>query len=882
MASFHSKSINQALIDTNSSKDGLSSAQVKERKVEGKVDNNKLKRNNIALKFLSQFSDLMIIILLIAAAVSITIGIIEKTAGEIADGCIILFIVIMNAVFGVVQEHKAEKSLEALSKLSQQEIVVERDGVPVKILTKDLVIGDVIILDAGVILPADVRLIETHSLQIEEASMTGESNAIEKDSRVICKEDAPLGERKNMAYKGTVVSFGRGRGLVVALDEDTELGKIAKVIKDNEKQLTPLQKSIKDVGKMLTYLVLGIAVVTFIIQLCISSTSIMEAFLTAVAISVAAIPESMPAVITIIMSLGVARLAKQKAIVKRLHSVETLGCCDVICSDKTGTITQNKMTVVAGYSDGSVQEKKFTKTETNVLLMKSALLCNDTTMSEEKIIGDPTEVALTEFGVKYKVFKNIIEEENLRINEIPFDSKRKLMSVLTENKEEEKVMWTKGAIDSILERCDRIYTNGKVHALTEKTKQDIIKANDQMSDNALRVLAFAFKKIDSIDDFKEEKLVFIGLIGMIDPPREEIKAAVKKCRQAGMRPVMITGDYSQTAYAIAREVGIAKDLKEVITGAELAKLSDDDLFNNIESYSVYARVSPEDKVRIVQALKKKGHVVSMTGDGVNDAPSLKKADIGIGMGITGTDVAKEVSDMIIADDNFATIVVAVEEGRKIYRNIQKTVKFLFSANLAELMSLFIATIFFPSYVYLFPVQILFVNLITDSLPAIALGVENPDSDLMDVPPRNVKKSLFSNGIGVSIIILGLFQTIYVVTAYILGVIFFSPQIATTLAFYTLNIIQMFYLASMRTDVNIFRSKPHKNKFFLLSLLLCFGLTALFAFTPLRTVLRLEALSLLQWGIVFGLSVVMLITSEIYKIVEKAIKKKKAQQNNQAK
>lgn len=875
MDNFHSKSINQALIDTNSSKDGLSSVQASERKVVNNQDEH-IKRNSIAFKFMEQFADLMIIILLIAAAVSIAIGIINRTAGEIADGCIILAIVIMNAIFGVVQEHKAEKSLEALKKLSQQEILVQRNGEKLKISTDELVVGDVIILEAGVILPADVRLIETHSLQIDEASLTGESNAVEKDSRVVCNDDAPLGERKNMAYKGTVVSFGRGRGLVVALGDETELGKIAKVIKENEKQLTPLQKSIKDVGKMLTYLVLGIAVVTFIIQLCISPTGVLDAFLTAVAIAVAAIPESMPAVITIIMSLGVARLAKQKAIVKRMHSVETLGCCDVICSDKTGTITQNKMTVVCGYSDGQLQEKKFLKTDTNMLLMRSALLCNDTTIAEEKVVGDPTEVALTELGQKYKIFKHQIDDEEKRINEIPFDSKRKLMSVLTQNQNQECIMWTKGAIDSILDRCDSIVIENKIVPLTKEKKEQILTANNEMSDKALRVLAFAYKDIKSEEEFKEEKLIFIGLLGMIDPPREEIKSAVKKCRRAGMRPVMITGDYSQTAFAIAREVGIAKDISEVITGVELSKLSDDDLFENIEKYSVYARVSPEDKVRIVQTLKKKGHVVSMTGDGVNDAPSLKKADIGIGMGITGTDVAKEVADMIIADDNFATIVVAVEEGRKIYRNIQKTVKFLFSANLAELLSLFIGTIFFPSYVYLFPVQILFVNLITDSLPAIALGVENPDSDLMKVPPRNAKKGLFSNGIGVSIIILGLFQTAYVVTAYVLGMMLFSPQVATTLAFYTLNIIQMFYLASMRTDVNIFLSKPHKNKFFLLSLLLCFGLTALFAFTPLRTVLRLEALSLLQWGIVFGLSLVMLITSEIYKVIEKAIRKKKNQ------
>lgn len=871
MKNFHALNIKQSLFELSSSKNGLTTEEAEERKV--KFFKNE-KKGNFVTKFFEQFADFMIIILLIASAVSITIGIVQQAKGEIVDGSLILVIVLMNAIFGVIQENKAEKSIEALSKLTVQEIAVLRDGEIKKLKIEKLVVGDVIILEAGVILPADVRIIESHSLQIDEASLTGESHVIEKESGIVCKEDAPLGERKNMAYKGTYIAFGRGLGLVTALEEDTELGKIAKVISETTKETTPLQKSIKNVGKILTFVVLGVAVVTFIIEITISPLNYMEAFLTAVAISVAAIPESMPAVITIIMSLGIARLAKQKAIVKRMHSVETLGCCDVICSDKTGTITENKMTVVSSYCNFLVQEKKLSKTEESILLLKCSLLCNDTQESKEKILGDPTEIALTEYGKKNKIIKKDIDTENERIDEIPFDSVRKLMSVLTMQKENTKTMWTKGAVDKLIDRCDRIVVNGKVREITDIDKKEIIEANTKMSGKALRVLAFAYKDINSADEFKEKDLIFIGLMGMIDPPRKEILEAVKKCRKAGMRPVMITGDHSETAYAIAKEIGLVQKESQVITGQELSKLNDKELFDKIENYSVFARVSPQDKVRIVDTLKKRGHVVAMTGDGVNDAPSLKKANIGIGMGITGTDVSKEVSDIIVSDDNFATIVVAVEEGRKIYKNIQKTVKFLFSANLAELLSLFVTTLIFPAFVFLLPVQILFVNLITDSLPAIALGVENPESSLMEEKPRDPKKSLFADGVGISIIVLGIFQTLFVVLTYFIGIKFFSPEIATTMAFYTLNIIQMFYLISVRTKANIFKSKPHKNKLLLLALGFCFGLIALFAFTPIRSLLRLEMLGWVHWAIIFGFSVLMLIVSEVYKLIEKLIIKNK--------
>lgn len=872
MEEFYSQSSDKVLKRLSSRKEGLSLSEINERENTRRDDSPKVKKHGLVSRFFEQFFDFMIIILLIASAVSIVIGIIEKTAGEIIDGCIILAIVIMNAIFGVVQEYKAEKSLEALNKLTQPECFVMREGQLKKISTKNLVLGDIVSLESGSIVPADLRLIEAHQLSIDESALTGESHVVQKDDQILCRENSPLGERRNMAYKGTQVNCGRGFGVVTALGEDTEFGKIAKAIKDEQKEMTPLQKSIKDVGKVLTYLVLIIAVVTFVLEICITPNSIMDAFLTAVAIAVAAIPESMPAVITIIMSLGIARLAKQKAVVRKMHSVETLGCCDVICSDKTGTITQNKMTVTSIYYGGILQNSRYRLNEDGNKLVMAGLLCNDAVENAKGFIGDPTEVALAEFGKKFKFNKKTISEENERINELPFDSNRKLMSVLCKM-DGKNVMITKGAYDRILEKCNKVLINGKLLQLDSKEREKIESANNQMCSGALRVIGFAYKMVNTENDFVEDNLIFVGLIGMLDPPRKEIKAAVKKCKRAGMRPVMITGDYSQTAFAIASQIGLATSEKQVMTGTMLAGLSDSELEQIVENYSVFARVSPEDKVRIVEAFKKRGHVVAMTGDGVNDAPSLKRASIGIGMGQSGTDVAKEVSDLIITDDNFATIIVAVEEGRKIYQNIQKTVKFLFSANLAELLSLFVVTLLFPQYVFLFPVQILFVNLITDSLPAIALGVEEPEANLMDMPPRNRKKGLFSDGIGISIIVLGLVQTALVVLAYVIGLKCFSESIAVTLSFYTLNIIQFFYLASMRTNASIFKSKPHKNKFFLLAVGFCFALTAIFAFTPLRGLLKLEVLSFGQWMIIFGLSMAMLVISEIYKTIEKFIKRR---------
>ncbi len=870
---FYKKSVEQCLKETSSCKNGLSETEAKQREKDVLHDEFFDEKHGIVSKFFAQFFDLMIVILLLASLISIVIGVVQKTSEEIIDGVAILAIVIMNAVFGVVQEYKAEKSLQALKKLTEQEVFVYRDGSLKKISSTELVIGDIISLEAGTILPADCRLIESSEIKIDESSLTGESEAVSKNAEYVASHNLPIAEQKNMVFKGTNVTYGRGKACVVALGIDTEFGKIAKGVKENSKELTPLQKSIKDVAKVLTFLVLAIAFVTFIIEICISPANIMEAFLTAVAIAVAAIPESMPAVITIIMSMGIARLAKQKAVVKRMHAVETLGCCDVICSDKTGTITQNKMTVTALYYDGEVHFQKYKHSPSFENLCKYMMLCNDTTFSKGQFLGDPTEVALSNFCLKQGLNKEEIEKVFLRTREKPFDSNRKLMSAAFKTQEQE-IMITKGAVDYLIEKCSSIIINERVYPMTDKIKNQVIRANAEMSKKALRVLAFAVKSIKG-EPLEEDNLTFVGLVGMIDPPRKEIFHAVKKCKRAGMRAVMITGDHKETAFAVAKEIGLAKNEEQVLCGWQLDEMSDEELNSKIENIAVFARVSPQNKVRIVQALKTRGHIVAMTGDGVNDAPSLKNASIGIGMGKSGTDVAKEVADIIITDDNFATIVVAVEEGRKIYQNIQKTVKFLFSANMAELLSLFIVTIFFPQYVFLLPVQILFVNLITDSLPAVALGVENPEQDLMVQPPRNSKKGLFADGNGVSIIILGLAQTLLVVISYVIGLYVYGQYTATTMAFYTLNMIQMFYLASMRTSQPFYKSKPFKNKFFILAVAFCFALVALFAFTPLHTVFGLETLGLQAWMIILGLCFAMLAISELYKFCEKKILLKKA-------
>lgn len=860
---YFAKNIEECLKAFASSKQGLSFQQAKQR--EGQLRAMQIKpakKSGLLKKFALQFCDLMILILLAAAAVSFVIGIVQNTTSEMIDGVVILAIVLMNAIMGVLQENKAEKSLQALEKMTQPEAVLVREGRQMKLNAQLIVPGDIVVLQAGSIAPADCRLIESNALVLDEASLTGESLPVEKQAQFVGKQNTPIAERKNMVYNGTTVVAGRGLGMAVGVGKDSELGKIADVIASCKKEMTPLQKGIKDLGKVITFLVLGMAVITFILQLC-SHYSPMDAFLTAIAISVAAIPESMPAVITIIMSLGISRLAKQKAIVKHMHSVETLGCCDVICSDKTGTITQNKMQVKAIYCDGKLSYSKGSGGKDFSLMLSAMSLCNNAGNGKSGFNGDPTDVALAEFAKKYGFDKNQLELQNRRLAEKPFDSVRKLMSTANMYNGK-KVVFVKGAVDFLLKKCEKIVINGIEVDLTQQRRQQIEKINSSMAGKALRVIAFAFKNVYRHIGYDENGLTFIGLAGMIDPPREEVKAAVKKCMQAGMRPIMITGDHMETAFAVAKEVGIAKSKNQVMSGGEIDALNDEQLKKRLASVSVFARVSPENKVRIVEGLKSMGHIVAMTGDGVNDAASMKKANIGIGMGITGTDVTKQVADLIVTDDNFATIVVAVEEGRKVYTNIQKTVKFLFSANMGEILALFLATIIFPQYVFLLPIQILFVNLITDSLPAIALGVEPAEKGIMQAKPRGKNKGLFSDGNAFMTITMGVVQTLLTLSAFCIGLCIYGQASAMSMAFYTLNIVQFFYLISIRTEKSIFKSNPFANKYCNLAILFAGGLLALIALTPLHTILKLAPLNGFEWGYIFLVSMVMLFASELCK------------------
>ncbi len=862
----YQKSVEDVLQTYNSSKDGLSSSAAQERLQEAKGFHIVAgKRQSFFSKFLCQIKELMVLVLLMSGIVSIIIGIISHSGSEIIDGGIILGIVFMNALFGVFQERKSEKAIESLKNMTQAETKVLRDGKVFKIKTTELVLGDVVCLEAGSIVPADLRLIETANIKISEASLTGESEAVEKFADAVYDKEMALADRRNMAYASSIVENGHAKGVVVALGTKSEIGKIAESLKETKKELTPLQKAIQGVGKFLTYIILLMAGITFVLEVVANPNQILQAFLTAVAISVAAIPESMPAVITIIMSLGVAKLSKQKAIVKHLHAVETLGACDVICSDKTGTITQNKMKVEDYFTFFDAKSQEFE------IFLNSMVLCNDVQVGAAGYVGGSTEVALAEFAKTKGVELFDAQKRFVRCKEVSFNSARKMMTTMNEVNGE-KVCFTKGALDRVLKRCTSYVQDNQILPLDDAAKKRVLAENKKMCADALRVICFAFKEACS-GDIVEEDLVFLGLCGLQDPPRPEIEEAVKKCRKAGMRPVMITGDYKDTAYAIAKKVGIAKSEDEVVSGEEIDKFSNEEFAKVVEKCCVFARVSPAHKVRIVEALKANGHITAMTGDGVNDAPSLKKADIGIGMGKTGTDVTKDVADIIITDDNFATIIVAVEEGRKIYSNIQKTIKYLFSANMAEILSLFLLTIFFPGLTFLLPVQILFVNLITDSLPAIALGTQPPEHNIMQQKPRRKNEGLFGDGMGVSLLVLGSVQTALTMAAYLYGLFMQGEAVAITMAFYTLNLIQLFYMFTARTKESCFKSNPFKNKFFNLSMIFGLGMIVLMATTGFGKLLQLEKLDIFGWLVVMALSVSIIFIGELYKLVEVKVRKK---------
>jgi len=769
-------------LETNC-KTGLTNEQVAQKREKyGYNELKETKKKSLLVKFLEQFKDFMIIVLIVAAIVSGVVGTIE---GEgFTDSIIILVVVIVNAIIGVAQENKAEKSLEALQKLSSHVAKVIRNGKVEVLQSRDLVPGDVVVLETGDYIPADLRIVEEVNLKVQEASLTGESVPVEKSVEVIEKKQVGIGDRSNMLFSSSLVTYGRGKGIVVETGMNTEVGRIAEIINDTVQNETPLQIKLNKLGKTLGIVALLICVVIFIIGLGIGKEPL-DMFMTAVSLAVAAIPEGLAAVSTIVLAIGVQRMVKKHAIVKKLPAVETLGCATVICSDKTGTLTQNKMTVQKIFYNNQLKPLEEIQTRENELnrLVEVCVLCNDTKIGKDnELTGDPTETALTSMAMKMNYdIADMLEDD--RVQEIPFDSERKLMT--TVNKIGDKyIVLTKGGIDELLARCKGYIINGEVKTDLENYKLTINQYNDAMAKDALRVLAMAYKEIDHCPEKEEMQniendLIFVGMLGMIDPPRVEVKAAVEKCKSAGIKTVMITGDHKMTAVAIAKSLGILEKEEEAILGADVENISDEELIKNIRNYSVYARVSPEHKVRIVKAWQANGEIVAMTGDGVNDAPALKNADIGCAMGIVGTDVSKEAADVILTDDNFATIVSAVEEGRRIYDNILKAIQFLLSSNVGEIVVLFLAILLTPFLSsqfgidvglieVLLPIHLLWINLVTDSLPALALAVDPPEKDIMERKPKKTK-GIFTKGMTWRILYQGVMIGLLTLSAFIIGI-----------------------------------------------------------------------------------------------------------------
>ena len=880
----HDKEAGEVLAALSVTEQGLSSAEAEKRAAEyGKNALKEAKKKSLIVKFLEQFKDVMIIVLLAAAVVSAVIALVEGEYSELIDAGVILLIVVLNAVIGVVQENKAENAMEALKNMNKAFSKVLRDGEWKHLASEELVPGDIVKLEAGDIVPADMRLLTSASLKIEEAALTGESVPSEKDAEKVVDVAAPLGDRADMAYSGGTVAYGRGTGVVTHTGMSTEVGKIATMLTDGSQQTSPLQKQLGKTAKLLSILVLAIAAVIFIVQAVKDPDNIMEAFMTAVAIAVAAIPEGLPAVVTIVLAIGVQRMSKRNAIVKNLPSVETLGCCEVICSDKTGTLTLNQMTVKGyylpkcGFKTTDDEREPGSDEE---LFLRAMALCNDTEKTSEGLVGDPTETALVAYAEDCGFDHRKLVADYVRVDEVPFDSGRKLMTTVNEH-EGEREAYVKGAPDMLLPRCTRILVGDEVRAITEKDVEEIKKANSRMAKKALRVLGVAVKTGDLTHETLESDLTFVGLVGMIDPPRAEVKDAVRVCIGAGMRPIMITGDHAETAAAIATEIGILREGDKVILGAELDKMSDEEFAATIEEYSVFARVSPENKVRIVTTYQGKGKVVAMTGDGVNDAPSIKRADIGIGMGITGTDVSKGAADLVLTDDNFATIIGAVEEGRKIFSNIKKAIQFLLSANIAEVLCLFIATMM--NIPFLSPLMILWINLVTDSLPALSLGMEEAESDVMKKSPRKSSASLFAGRTGVDIIVQGIIQTALVMTAFFIGTNIFEAvdgarhEEAMTMAFVSLALIQLFHAYSMRSqDHSILNRKLFANKYINLSFIIGVALTVFIVVVPkVNTVFGTVMLNGVEWAISIAVAVAVIPCVEIYKLIVRIIQRQKA-------
>ncbi len=882
MKFYHHNSIGETLDQLKTSAEGLSSEEAIIRLAKhGENTLKSAKKQNYFLKYMAQFKDVMVIILIFAAIISLVFAIVEQRNTELIDAGIIFGIVIVNATLGFTQELKAENALESLKKMAKPFTNVLRDGEEKKIRTDDVVVGDIVLLEAGDVVPADLLLLDTASLKCDESSLTGESSAVEKTAGVVLSEKTPLGDRKNMCFSSTVIVYGRGTGVVVATGQNAEIGKIASLLINENKEVTPLQKSLAKLGEIITFIVLAIAIVIFLVDVIFAHQGYVDSFMTAVAIAVAAIPESLPAIVTIILSIGVTKLAKKNAIIKKLHAVETLGCCQVICSDKTGTITQNKMTVREVFVGENFKNVIDLQNAFHLQLLTCMTLCNDAKKQKGGYFGDPTETALIQFTETFEMNKRGLDIKFRRVGEIPFDSNRKLMTTVNICGNN-YVQWTKGAVDELLDRCTHIYDNGNVRKLNINDIEVIKKKNNQMCNLALRVLAYATRTLGEVENveesnkkkyektIEEKNLTFLGLSGMMDPPREEVYAALEECRSAGLRAVMITGDHKDTAYAIAKELGMVKNEKEVVNGSFLDKFTDRQLIKEINNYNVFTRVSPEHKVRIVKALQANGKIVAMTGDGVNDAPSIKTANIGIGMGIVGTDVTKEVADMILADDNFATIVVAVKEGRRIFANIQKTIQFLLGCNIAEVLTVFALTLMFPTHQFLTAVQLLFINLVTDTLPSIALGLEVSENDSMKKPPRNPKENIIGGRVGVNIVYQGISQTLIIIGVYLVGnYVFNSNIVATAMAFLTINFIQLFHMYNVRTTKSVFAENPFRNMLLNLAFTVEFGFLLAVSLIPgVANIFGICHLSFLQWLTVLGGSMLIIPVCEGAKFLQR--------------
>ena len=884
---YYLESSSEVFGEVKSTENGLTSEQARRRSAE--TGKNKLaegKKTPLILRFLSQFADPMIIILIAAAVISAITSVLQKEFPS--DVIIIMFVVIVNAILGVYQESKAEKAIEALQKMAAATTKVLRDGKVCEIPSEDLTVGDVVLLEAGDAVPADGRIFESASLKIEESALTGESVPVNKFIKAIGLEgqkDVPLGDRKNMMYMGSTVVYGRGKAVITSIGMDTEMGKIAGALSSAKDEQTPLQKKLGQLSKILSFIVLGICVFMFafdIVRALVTGTEmnldfLLGSFMLAVSLAVAAIPEGLAAVVTVVLSIGVTNMSKKTAIIRKLTAVETLGCAQIICSDKTGTLTQNKMTVVEHYCDN---EK---------MLAEGMALCTDVNLDDDgNLVGEPTEMALVAYSMSLGMNKNELLKSAPRVGEAPFDSNRKMMSTI--HKTADGILqFTKGAPDEILKHCTRIFKNGEVSPLTDADRDAVLKKNKEFADRALRVLACGYKQLscvpeDQSPDNIENELVFCGLVGMIDPVRPEVKAAIEECRGAGIRPIMITGDHKDTAVAIALELGIIKDKSEAITGAELDDISDEDFKEKVTQYSVYARVQPEHKVRIVNAWKSRGMITAMTGDGVNDAPSIKSADIGVGMGITGTDVTKNVADMVLADDNFATIVSAVEEGRRIYDNIRKSIQFLLSSNLSEVMAIFTANLL--GFTILKPVHLLWINLVTDCFPALALSMEKGEKDLMKRPPRKSSDGIFAGGVGFDVVYQGLFVTLLTLAAYFIGHFMEAGRWeltesadGMTMAFLTMSMCEIFHSFNMRSQHGSTVSMllhGSFNKYIFGSTVLSLITTALVIEVPfLADAFDFTTIDAREFFTALGLAFLIIPLVEIVKAIERAVIKNKA-------